>query len=98
MHQLDLAGELAQHVDRVPAAALHPVHVDLEVQGRRHPAHDVEQRLAVVLGEVDVVVVVRQRDALGGQPLGGRLGVLRRTATTASLRDHRLERHHADPR
>ena len=63
----------------------------------RHPAHDVEDPLAVELRQVDVVVVVAQRDALGREPLGGRLA-LGGPLLAGLLRDHRGERHHADAR
>src|SRR5450759_1971600 len=42
MYELHLSGEVAQHVDRVLAAPLYPMDVDLEVQVRAEAPHDVE--------------------------------------------------------
>ena len=70
MDELAGAGVGLEHLQRSHAAALDPVQIHLEQQGRGHPAHDVEDPFAVELDEVHVVVVVAQRDALLGEAGG----------------------------
>ena len=96
VNQFDLAREFGEHVDRVSSAPLHPMHVDFEMDRRGNPSHDIEKRFAIVLGEIDMVIVVGQGDSFGGQPLRCLLGFLGEPDHRI-LGNHRLERHHPDP-
>ena len=64
MDQTDAAGILLDELDRVLAAAVDPVAVQLKAQSRSICADDVQQELAVVTNELYVMVVVVQIDAV----------------------------------
>ena len=64
MDQTDAAGILLDELDRVLAAAVDPVAVQLKAQSRSICADDVQQELAVVTNELYVMVVVVQVNAV----------------------------------
>src|SRR6478609_6530852 len=62
VHEVDQTGVLLQGADRVPATTLDPVHVDLEPHGGCFGADDVQDRAATASCELEVMVVVVQRE------------------------------------
>jgi hypothetical protein len=94
MYEVHQAGVVIENAHRVLSAAMNPVDIQLELHQWSALPDDVQDVLAVILGELDVVVVVAQRDALLGKP-GGHLVAPAAEVEKGVLGGHGRERHHA---
>src|SRR5215204_3222055 len=68
MDEIHQAGVVLENAHRVLSAAMNPVDIQLEPHQWSTLPDNVQDVFAVILGELDVVVVVVQGDALLGKP------------------------------